>query len=162
MAARPQPHDSLESPLLPGVPFILLVAGVLVFLAVSIGSLWGIFVSAVPNRTPAPAQQPPQPRLLANPPAELDAILSAQRAKLSGYQWIDREKGIVSIPIDRAMQIIIARGIDAYAPIPGAPPAPKPDIPEILGKIRNEQSNPSAPSQAAQPVRPDQRASPQP
>lgn len=145
MATRPQPHDKLESPLLPGVPFILLVAGVLVFLAGSIGGLWGVFASAVPNRTPAPAELPPLPRLLADPPAELEAVLSAQRAKLSGYHWVDRDKGILSIPIERAMQIIAARGADAYASIPGAPQAPQPDIPQILGKIRSEQSKPPGP-----------------
>jgi len=150
MAARPQPHDSLESPLLPGAPFILLVAGVLAFLAVSIGGLWGIFVAAVPNRTPVPAQEVPKPRLLANPPAELNAVLSAQRATLSGYRWVDRDKGIVSIPIDRAMQIIAARGSDAYAPIPGAPPPPPPKIPELLEQLRT-QSPTSHPPQAAQP-----------
>jgi hypothetical protein len=162
MAARPQPRDELESPLLPGMPFILLVAGVFVFLAGSIGGLWGIFASAVPDRTPAPAQQMPRPQLLANPPVELKAVLSAQRARLSGYHWIDRDKGIVSIPIDRAIQIIAARGADAYAPIPGAPAAPNPDIPGILQTIRNEQNKPSPRPQAAQPAPPDQPASPQP
>jgi len=142
MATRPQPHDGLESPSLPAVPFILLAAGLLVFLAVSIGSLWGIFVDAVPDRTPAPAQEAPKPRLLANPPAELSAVLSAQRDKLSGYHWVDRDKGVVSIPIDRAMQIIAARGADAYAPIPGAPPPPPPKIPQLLEHLHTQPQAP--------------------
>jgi len=142
MVARPQPHDTLESPILPGVPFMLLVAGVLVFLGVSLGGLWGIFSSAVPDRRPAPAELPPQPRLLANPPVELNAVLAAQRAKLTGYHWVDRAKGIVSVPIDRAMAMIAARGADAYAPIPGAPPSPPPKLPELLEQLR---THPPAP-----------------
>jgi hypothetical protein len=121
--AKPRRHHPLESPGLPGRPFALTAVGFLVFLAISIGSLWAVFTSAVPNRVPLPAQLPPQPRLLAHPSAELSTVLARQRARLAGYRWVDRDKKIAAIPIDRAMAIVTARGSNAYAPIPGAPPA---------------------------------------
>lgn len=31
-----------------------------------------------------------------------------QTEKLSSYRWVDKEKGIVAIPIDRAMELIVA------------------------------------------------------
>lgn len=124
MAKKPRLHDGLETPRLPGRPLAFTAVGFLVFLAIAIGSLWGVFTTAVPNRVPSPAQLPPQPRLLAHPTAELSRVLAQQRARLSGYHWVDRDKKIAAIPIDRAMAIIAARGSDAYAPIPGAPLAP--------------------------------------
>jgi hypothetical protein len=117
-------HDKLESPRLPGRPFILLVAGFLTFLGLSIGGLWGVFNYSVPDRAPSPAQMPPEPRLLSNPPAELSTVLTQQRKQLEGYRWIDRSKQIAAIPIGRAMAIIAGRGPDAYGPIPAAPPMP--------------------------------------
>lgn len=161
MAAEPHHRDDLESPRLSGWPFTALVVGVVAFLAVSIGGLWGVFVRDVPNRTPLPAQQPPGPRLLSNPPAELSRVLAAQRARLTGYRWTDRSQGLIAIPIDRAMAIVAARGADAYAPVPGAPPPPQPNIPELLDNLQaqqrqgapsalpdaaNQQTGPSAPN----------------
>jgi hypothetical protein len=122
--AEPRIHDELESPRLPGKPFILLIVGVFAVIGLSIGGLWGVFNYSVPDRVPLPAQMPPEPRLQSDPPAELSAALSQQRAQLEGYRWIDRGKQIVAIPIGRAMAIVVGRGSDAYGPIPGAPPMP--------------------------------------
>ena len=67
-------------------------------------------------------------------------MLAQQRARLAGYRWIDRDQKIVAIPIDRAMAIIVSRGADAYAPIPGAPPPPAPNIPQLLENLRTQQT----------------------
>lgn len=32
----------------------------------------------------------------------------AQRARLDGYGWVDRERGIIHLPIERAMQLIVS------------------------------------------------------
>jgi hypothetical protein len=135
-------RDELESPRLQERPFILLVAGVLLFLSASFAGLWGVFSYTVPNRVPLPAQRPPAPRLLTNPTAELSSVLSHQRARLAGYHWVDRDQKIVSIPIDRAMAIIASLGANAYAPIPGAPPPPAPDIPDLLENLRTPHTQP--------------------
>jgi len=37
-------------------------------------------------------------------------------AKLNGYGWIDREKGIVHVPIERAMDAIAGGTLPAGAP----------------------------------------------
>lgn len=139
MAAESHHRDDLESPRLSGWPFTALVAGVVVFLAVSIGGLWGVFVRDVPDRTPLPARQPSGPKLLSNPPAELSKVLAEQRARLTGYRWTDRSQGLIAVPIDRAMAIVAARGANAYAPVPGAPPPPQPNIPKILNDLQAQQ-----------------------
>ena len=40
-------------------------------------------------------------------PGELLEMKEQQQALLSSYGWIDREAGIVAIPIDRAMEIVV-------------------------------------------------------
>jgi hypothetical protein len=54
---------------------------------------------------------PPAPRNESEPRTHLNDYLARQKAALSGYAWVDRSKGIVSIPIGRAMEIIAQRGI---------------------------------------------------
>lgn len=150
MVARPRPHDELESPILPGWPFILLVACVLLFFGASIGGFWALFEYAVPDRELPQAHEAPQPRLQAYPPADLQKVVAAQKARLQGYRWIDQGQGIAAIPIDRAMAIIAARGSDAYAPIPGAPSPPAPNIPQRLQDLRSQGQT------APEPARPPQ------
>ncbi len=64
---------------------------------------------------PPSAFTPPQ--LQSDPAGELRDYQAAQRARLSDYAWTDRERGLVRIPIERAMAIIAARGSGAYEPL---------------------------------------------
>ena len=75
-------------------------------------SLAGFSAAAV---TPPAAFAPPQ--LQSDPAGELRDYQAAQRARLSGYAWADRERGLVRIPIERAMAMIAARGGGAYEPL---------------------------------------------
>lgn len=63
---------------------------------------------------------PPEPRLQQDPERDLAQYMMAQNAKLNSYAWVDRQTGIVSIPIDQAMDLIVQRGI---APQKAAPTA---------------------------------------
>ena len=51
----------------------------------------------------------PSPPLQREPSRDLAALRTEKRAMLGEYAWIDRDKGIVRIPIDRAMSVLIAR-----------------------------------------------------
>ena len=42
------------------------------------------------------------------PPAELTALVQQQQARLAEYRWVDEKKGVVAIPIDRAMELVVA------------------------------------------------------
>ena len=41
-------------------------------------------------------------------------IRADQRKELESWGWIDREKGIVRMPIDRAMQLLVKRGLSQW------------------------------------------------
>jgi len=51
------------------------------------------------------------PMLQADPVKDMQAMRSEQEAKLSSYGWVDREKGVVHVPIDRAMTFVIERSM---------------------------------------------------
>jgi hypothetical protein len=59
---------------------------------------------------------PPAPRNEYEPHTELSDYVAKENAALNGYAWVDRNKGSVSIPIGRAIQIIAARGIPPSKP----------------------------------------------
>ena len=71
-----------------------------------------------------PAARFPQPQLQANAAADLEKLRFAENETLSTYGWVDRNAGVVRMPIDRAMQMIAERGLPVRpAPPPQPPPA---------------------------------------
>ena len=66
--------------------------------------------SATPFQRPEERQLPPLPRLQVEPVLELNEARNQQRSELDTYGWVDRSHGIVHIPIDRAMDLILERG----------------------------------------------------
>ena len=64
----------------------------------------------------APAQEsrlPPEPRLQTNPRQDLRDLGTAEDQTLKSYQWIDRNGGVVRIPIDEAIKLTLQRGLPA-------------------------------------------------
>ena len=60
-------------------------------------------------------QLPPQPRLQVEPHTDLQDYCQAQQQQVDSYGWIDKPAGIVRVPIDRAMDIVLARGLPSRA-----------------------------------------------
>ena len=54
---------------------------------------------------------PPGPRLQVEPREDLKQIRDAQESLLHHYRWIDQKSGVVRIPIERAMELIVQRGL---------------------------------------------------
>jgi hypothetical protein len=57
------------------------------------------------------AQEFPNPRLQIKPAADLAKLRTAEDADLNSYRWVNRDSGTVRIPIDRAMQLLLERGL---------------------------------------------------
>jgi hypothetical protein len=53
----------------------------------------------------------PAPALQLNPHDDLVAFRARADAELNSYGWVDRSNGIVRIPIERAMDLIVERGL---------------------------------------------------
>jgi hypothetical protein len=56
---------------------------------------------------------PPEPRLQTNPRQDLADLRVREDEALAGYSWVDRNAGIVRIPIDEAIKKTLARGLPA-------------------------------------------------
>ncbi|MGA2267453.1 MAG: hypothetical protein ABSH44_03185 [Bryobacteraceae bacterium] len=63
-----------------------------------------------------PAKAFPQPQLQETPVLDLKAIREAEDQVLNSYAWIDPEKGVVRIPINRAMDLLAERGLPSRPP----------------------------------------------
>lgn len=53
----------------------------------------------------------PQPRLEENERTQLRSFIEDQDRKLATYDWVDKDRSTVRIPIDRAMELIVQRGL---------------------------------------------------
>lgn len=100
------------------------VTGVVLLGIMVLGLLlsWGVY--AVWNRhTAAPgthaetmtkpdlSKQPPGPNLQSDPHAALVALRRGEDSMLTSYAWVSRDSGIVRIPIDRAIELLVENGL---------------------------------------------------
>jgi hypothetical protein len=56
---------------------------------------------------------PPEPRLQTDPREDLSALRAKEDDILGSYGWVDRNAGIVRIPIEAAMKVTLERGLPA-------------------------------------------------
>ena len=102
--------------------------GVLLLVYVVIGIVWLVFhhfAGARAQTSPPPlpiaahgTPLPPFPRLQSNDAYDLHEFRVAEDAQLNGYH-VDPKTGTVSIPIDRAMDLVVERGIPPQTAPPG-------------------------------------------
>jgi hypothetical protein len=73
-------------------------------------------VKVTPQYPLAVGQQnrtPPEPRLQTDPRQDLRDLRAGENEILTTYGWVDRNNGIVHIPIDQAMKLTLQRGLPA-------------------------------------------------
>ena len=103
----------------------------LILAAVLISMKWTFFYFAKAQQLGPPASPfenarvlPPQPRLQVAPRVDLQSYCEAQLQELSTYGWVDPHNEVVRIPVDRAMDLIVARGLPARPALSEASGAP--------------------------------------
>ena len=89
---------------------------------VSVGMKWVFVYYAKSQQLGPPASPfenarvlPPAPRLQAAPRTELKNYRDAQNERLASYGWVDRQNGVVRIPIERGMDLLLERALPARA-----------------------------------------------
>jgi len=70
----------------------------------------------------ARAAEPSFPRLVTSEPAVLADFRAQEDALLTGWGWVEKDRGIARMPVDEAMKIVAARGLPAF-PAPSPTPA---------------------------------------
>lgn len=86
-------------------PLLAAGAGLLILLvavALAVAAMFRIFAADAGREPPTIAS--PQHRQAAN---ELQQLRQREDEQLGSYGWVSREQGIVRIPIDRAMELVI-------------------------------------------------------
>jgi hypothetical protein len=68
---------------------------------------------------------PPEPRLEPDPLVPRQFKEARERTVLESYGWVDRNAGVAHIPIDRAMDLLVEKGLPPSKPmLPSAAPTP--------------------------------------
>lgn len=76
--------------------------------------LWAARRAEMPPPSPvarALPEAPPEPRLQTSPQEELKTLRAVEEARLHGWGWVDRRSGVVRIPIERAMELVVSEGV---------------------------------------------------
>jgi hypothetical protein len=92
----------------------LILAAILVLLVISPFVMIAAFPTTPSDVSRALTVEPPQPRLQTDPSEDLARFRAEEEKRLDSYYWIDKNKGIVHIPIAQAMKTLAAEGIDGY------------------------------------------------
>jgi uncharacterized protein (DUF58 family) len=98
-----------------------------VLIVVFVFGLWGVFVylksrvteMSLPRSMSAMVnaqKQPPEPRLQPHGAQDMREMQADENKIMQQYAWIDPDKGIVRIPVERAMDLIAQRGLPAAPP----------------------------------------------
>ena len=92
---------------------------------------WGIWPDVGASAIAAPGRMGVSaPQLQTTPAADLQRIRTHEDRILNSYAWSDRQTGVVRIPVERAMELLVQRGLpvrtkpDARAPQPPARTSP--------------------------------------
>ena len=110
---------------------LLIVGGVivatLVFLSVLMVGVFKYFSKTQSLGPPASpfAQErplPPAPRLQVEPHVDIGQLHAREAEMLQGYAWVDRNAGVVRIPIERAIDLLVEKGLPTRAPSTPAVP----------------------------------------
>jgi hypothetical protein len=123
------PHNSPKAPGGPGyetrdasigavLKFAAALAAILIVVSFGMKWLFGYFANTQTLGPEASAFEkarpiPPLPRLQVAPQKEIHDYWESQQAILNSYGWVDQYNGVVRIPIDRAMRLVLERGLPA-------------------------------------------------
>ncbi len=113
-------------------PIIVGLIAVILFSAVSFAVVVVLFKFLADDATrnsprPSPlnptraARMAPEPRLQVDAWGDWDTYKASQDRLLENYSWVDKESLLVRVPVTRAMEIVLERGLPQR---PGGMPAP--------------------------------------
>jgi hypothetical protein len=137
--AHAHPHGSLQNVEVAHEHSDISIRGISWFLGMLVvivlltdAAMWGLFraLDSLERRndpfvTPlaAPAGQlPAEPRLQTTPWHDLTQLRADEQTRLHGYGWVDQRAGVGHLPIERAKELLLERGLPSRA-TPAADPS---------------------------------------
>ncbi len=98
---------------------------------------------------------PPEPRLQSTPVQDLEQMRAAEDQILNNYAWLDPARGVVRIPISRAMELIAQENLP-HAAQPGPTTTNAATVPTEsgLGPVMTQVGGPLSPNRVFAPDQP--------
>src|SRR5690348_12689993 len=96
----------------------LVFLGTFVMLVVAPFVLMWAFPNSLPDQRRNLTITPPPRRQQVAPPLDRMRYVVEQKLKLDSYYWIDRDRGVVHIPIQEAMKRVAEHGIPGFPKVP--------------------------------------------
>ncbi len=101
---------------------VIFVGALLLTGIVTAGIVWGIadFMRSSAIEAHGPARhplaqarvEPPTPRLQVVPSKDIASYRSEIAQTLTTYGWVQREAGVVRLPVERALELVLKEGLD--------------------------------------------------
>jgi hypothetical protein len=115
-------HTDIDTSI--GYKFALwLVVAMVISVGIVYGTFW--FFEGQSQKADTAAQQyplavgqtknPPAPNLQMQPFKDVYLLRQGEAEKLGSYGWVDKQGGVAHIPIDRAMEVLLQRGLPVRA-----------------------------------------------
>jgi hypothetical protein len=95
-------------------PIALIYIGLIALLVIVPFVLIAAYPTSLPDVDRSLSITPPGPRLETNPQADLQRFRAEEEKRLNTYYWVDRQKGIVHIPIEQAMKKLATTGAPGF------------------------------------------------
>jgi hypothetical protein len=95
-------------------PVALIYLAIPVLLVISSFVLIAAYPNALPDVDRTMRVTPPGPRLQTDAEGDLQKFRADEERRLNTYYWIDQQKGIVHIPIERAMKKLATTGAPGF------------------------------------------------
>ena len=92
----------------------LVLLGTFLFLVIAPFVLIAAFPRSSNDVSRASTVVMPQPTLQLNPPEDLARFMVDEDNLLNNYYWVDKDKGVVHIPVREAMKKVLAQGIPGF------------------------------------------------
>jgi hypothetical protein len=128
-------YEHTDAAVWPIVKFMVWLAASAVIIHIGLGFVYELMVrQAMELEQPYPLaagqedRLPPAPRLQQFPANELYQFRTGEQDLLDRYGWMNRETGVVHIPIEDAMRLTVERGVLQSATPDPAQPATVPGL----------------------------------
>lgn len=98
--------------------FVVAVFGLLIF-----AYLLGVVLVSIPGAQVRDAshavdvnspQAPPGPRIEGDPTVDGERIVREATERLESYGWVNQRQGIAHVPIERAMELLLEKGVRPF------------------------------------------------
>lgn len=125
MAHEPHPHGAPRDYEDRDIRLSVIVKSTLVLALFTLATFWAVRVLVLRLNERLQARDvvlspfaqervlPPEPRLQPDEKRTLDQQRAAEKELLGTYGWVDEAHGVARIPVERAMDLVLERGLPA-------------------------------------------------